>query len=63
MQEMAKKGLKPVNKSVMMLNLVLIAILFSRNVTYVLKELETKHELRNFQELVMFSLLKICLVI
>lgn len=45
---MAKQGIKPVNKSVMMLKIVLIAIFFSRDLSYVLKELETRAELRKF---------------
>lgn len=50
-QEMAKQGMKPVGKSVMLLKIALIAIFFSRNLSDVLKELETRPELCNFADI------------
>jgi hypothetical protein len=47
-QEMAKKGIKPVNKSVNMLKILNLAIFFSADISYVLKELKRRRELRDF---------------
>jgi len=50
-QVMARHGIKPLNKSVKLLKVVLIAIFFSRDVSFVLNELEGRSEL---QKLVKF---------
>jgi len=47
-QVMARQGIKPLNKSVKMLKVVLIPIFFSRDVSFVLNELEERSELRKF---------------
>ena len=47
-QVLAGQGIKPLNKSVKMLKVVLIAIFFSRDVSFVLNELEERSELRIF---------------
>jgi len=47
-QEMAKQGIKPVKKSVMIFRIVLMAIFFSKDVSYVLRELREKPDLRKF---------------
>jgi len=50
-QVMARQGIKPLNKSMKMLKLVLIAIFSSKNVSFVLNQLEERAEL---QKLVKF---------
>jgi len=47
-QELAKQGLKPVDKAGAMLRIVLIAMFFSVELSYVLAELERKKELLAF---------------
>jgi hypothetical protein len=50
-QELAKQGLEPVEKAGAMLRIVLIAMFFSVELSYVLAELERKKELRAFAHL------------
>lgn len=45
---MANEGIKPVKKSVNMLKILILAIFFSKDVSYVLKELKQRAELREF---------------
>lgn len=47
-QEIAKQGIIPVKKAIIMLKIVLISIYFSKDVSYVLKELKSRSELRKF---------------
>lgn len=47
-QEIAKQGIKPVNKATIMLKIVLISIYFSKDISYVLKESKNRPELRKF---------------
>ncbi len=47
-QVLARQGIKPLNKSVKMLKVVLIVIFFSRDVLFVLKELEERSKLQKF---------------
>jgi len=44
-QVFARQGLKPLNKFVKILKVVLIAIFFARDVSFVLNELEDQYEL------------------
>jgi hypothetical protein len=48
---MARQGIKPLNKSVKMLKMVLIAISFSRDVSFVLNQLEERSDLRKFAKI------------
>jgi hypothetical protein len=50
-QELAKQGVEPVDKAGAMLRIVLIAMFFSVEFSYVLAELERKKELRAFTHL------------
>lgn len=50
-QEMAKQGIIPVNMAGVMLKIVLIAMFFSLEISYVVAELERKKELRRFAHL------------
>jgi hypothetical protein len=47
-QVVARQGIKPLNKSIKMLKVVSIAIFFSRDVSFVLNEIEKRSELRKF---------------
>ncbi len=44
-QEIGKKGIKPAGKSVVMIKIVILAIFFSKDISYVLKELKQRPEL------------------
>ena len=50
-QEIAKQGFKSLNKSVLILKILFISLFFSTNISYVLKELETRPELRKFVDI------------
>jgi len=51
-QEMAKQGISPVNLAGTMFKIVLIAIFFSVDISYVISELLKREELRRFAKLV-----------
>jgi len=50
-QVMAKNGIKPLNKSVRILRVIIMAIFFSVDVSFVLNELEKRSELQKFAEI------------
>lgn len=50
-QILAKNGMKPLNKSVRMLKVIIMAIFFSVDVSFVLNELEKRSELCKFAEI------------
>ena len=47
-QEMAKQGIGPVNMAGVMLRIILIAMFFSVDISYVVKELNRRIKLRRF---------------
>ena len=47
-QEIAKQGIKPANKAGIMFRVMLISMFFSVDVSYVLRELSEREELRKF---------------
>ena len=50
-QEMAKQGITPVNMAGAMVKIVMIAMFFSLDITYVVSELQKRKELRSFAKL------------
>ena len=57
-QEMAKQGIVPVNRAGLMFKIVLIAMFFSVDISYVVSELQKRGELRS-QTLFILSLIHI----
>jgi hypothetical protein len=47
-QEIAKQGLKPADKAGIMFRVMIISMFFCLDISYVLRKLETREELRNF---------------
>jgi len=47
-QELAKQGIKPTHKAGIMLRIILVAMFFSQDVSYVIRELKKRKELRYF---------------
>jgi len=50
-QEMAKQGIKPADKAGTMIRITLIAMFFSQEISYVIKELKQRKKLRNFAKI------------